>query len=115
MKEKYLKNITISYIIGSLITSGLLIWALSDHPYSYYIILRWVVCGVAIWGVYKSIMCEKFIFSWILGAIALLFNPILRFHFSRETWAPIDIITAVVLLVSIFFIGKRTSKSNYQT
>lgn len=109
-----MKKISISYFILSLIASCLLVWATSKHPYSYFIILRWVVCGVAIYGVYKSVINKKTIFSWILGIIALLFNPILRFQFSRETWAPIDIISAVIFIVSIFFIGKRTSEDNYQ-
>jgi hypothetical protein len=102
-----MKQLSISYLVLSLIASGLLMWAINDHPYSYYIILRWVVFGVAIFGVYQSIIWKKYIFTWALGITAFIFNPILSFHFSRETWAPIDIISAIIFIVSIFFIGKR--------
>ncbi|RLB06045.1 MAG: hypothetical protein DRN90_00630 [Thermoproteota archaeon] len=83
-----MRGISISFLIACLITSGMLFLALSRHPYSYYILLRWVVCGTAAYSVFKSIELKKSAWTWILGIIVLLFNPIIPVHPSREYGLP---------------------------
>jgi len=43
-----------------------------------------VVCGTAAYGAFKSVELEKSGWAWILGIIALLFNPIIPVHLSRD-------------------------------
>ena len=90
----------------------LLLWALARHPYGYYTLLRFVVCGVSAYGAYFSseIIINKG-WAWIFGIIAILFNPIIPIHLDRDTWAVIDVAVAVVLGVSIFMLKKETSES----
>lgn len=91
----------------------MLLLALSRHPYSYYILLRWVVCGTSAYGAFKSAELGKSVWAWVLGIIALLFNPIIPVHLSREIWAPINIMAALIFVVSIFTI--RTGKYDDKT
>jgi len=94
------------FIVIRIVASALLFWALANHPYDYYTILRWVVCGVAAFSTYVSYEINKKEWTWIFGIIALLFNPIITTHLSREMWAYIDIITGIIFLLSIKFIKK---------
>ena len=66
-----------------------------------------MVCGTFVYGAFKSVELEKFGWAGVLGSIALLFNPIIPVHLSREIWAPIDITAALILVVSIFTIRRR--------
>lgn len=82
----------------------LLFWALADHAYGYYTFLRWITCGVAAYFAYIAYEGRKNTWAWILGIMALIFNPIIPFHLDRGTWALIDIIVGVLMLVSLFFV-----------
>lgn len=102
-----MRKISVGFLIARLIASVTLLLALSRHPYSYYILLRWIVCGTAAYGTFESIELEKSGWAWVLGIIALLFNPIIPVHLSREIWAPIDVTTALIFVVSIFTIRRK--------
>lgn len=52
-------RISVGFLIDRLIALGMLLLALSRHPYSYYILLCWVVCGTAAYGAFKSVELEK--------------------------------------------------------
>jgi len=91
-------------IVIRVIAAGLLFWALDKHAYAYYILLRWVVCAVCIYIAYMAADLDKKTWIWLIGVIALLFNPILPVHLDKNTWAFIDIFSGIILLVSIFFV-----------
>ena len=91
-------------LIGRIVAAGMLIWALDDHPYDYFTFLRIIVCCVAGYCAVLASEQQKDPWIWILGGIAVLFNPIIPIHMSRETWRVIDIAVAIVLLVSFFFV-----------
>lgn len=84
----------------------LIMGALLRLPYDYYTLLRIVICGIAIYSAYKSYEMNKMAWAWTMGFIALLFNPLIIFHFSKGTWAIIDIISAIALAISIIVIRK---------
>jgi hypothetical protein len=86
----------------------MLLWALKpDNPYGYYILLRWVCCGVFAYLAFQALEQEKQEWVWILGIIALIYNPIFRVHLNRELWSIINIATIGVAVVSIFTLRKR--------
>lgn len=97
----------------------------------YYNLLRFTVCGLAIYGLYLNRMTserlsqfgttiamlklqskdyntytvrEKLIYSWEFKftIIAILFNPIIPLQISRESWLPIDLIVIALLISSLF-------------
>jgi hypothetical protein len=63
-------------------------------PYSYFMLLRIVMCGVmlvAAWGAYER---KKIRLSWICVIVAILFNPVLKVHLTRECWWWLDVVAA---------------------
>lgn len=95
------------FVIARIIAVILLFLAIEKHPYDYYILIRFVVCGVTAYGAYFTAKIGKENWAWIFGITAILFNPIIPIHLNRETWAFIDIIVAILLLVSIFLLKKQ--------
>lgn len=89
--------------IVSIISIVILLLAIPPiWPYGYYILLRWVVTASAIFLVWVSYNLKKTFWLFLMGIIALLFNPIAPIHLNKETWVIIDLIVATIFLVSIF-------------
>ena len=95
-------------IVGKLVAAGLLFGALGRHPYDYYTLMRWVVCGVAAFGAFQAFVSGKNGWVWALAIVALVFNPLIPVHLKRETWAIIDSSAAILLLISIAAIDRYT-------
>ena len=74
--------------------------------YSYFQILRWVVMGVALYNTYLAYEAKEKTWVFVMGAIAILFNPIFPIYFQKGTWAILDLITSVLMFVSITKIKK---------
>ena len=97
----------IGVVLAKLVAAGMLLGALGRHAYDYYVLLRWVVCGVGGLGAFRASEVGKKGWAWALGIVALFFNPIIPVHLTRETWAPIDVGAALLLLVSIVAVDLR--------
>lgn len=90
--------------VPRLLAAGLLFWALSKHPYGYYVFLRWVVCAVAAWTAveHHSSKTKLGWLTWPFAAAAVLFNPFVPVHLDRGTWAYVDAtLGAAFLAVSL--------------
>ena len=114
-------------VAAKLVAAGMLFWALggtptqhathsgahrhatnaSEHGYDYYVLLRWVVCGVGALGAFRAVGFGKRGWAWALGIVALFFNPIIPVHLTRDTWGFIDVGVALLLLVSIALVDLR--------
>lgn len=107
---KNIQNITILKII----TIMLLLFALADNPYWYYQILRWVVCWLAGYWAYLEYRKIHYLWTWVFGIIAVLFNPLSTIHLDKDTWIVLNIITAGILIISIIYpyMKKRTQASD---
>jgi hypothetical protein len=95
IKYKNIASIIVIAMILLAIPSG--IW-----PYGYYIFLRWVVTGVTLFVLWAAYELEKKTWLWIMGVIAILFNPIAPIYLDKRTWVVIDFIAAIIFIVSIF-------------
>ena len=84
-----------------LCSAAALLIALAPLPYWYYTFLRIIVFAAAAFLTYQHYKHEQEFSVWValLGGIAILFNPLIPIHLSREIWAPIDVIAAAVFLV----------------
>lgn len=91
-----------NFTLARIITAIMLYVALDRMPIGYYTILRFVVCGITAYGAYVFAEQNKKGWAWIFGIFAVLFNPFVPMHLSRNTWAPIDVGVAAFLLISIF-------------
>lgn len=81
---------------------GILLGAMSTHPYAYYQLLRWVVCGASAYSAYLYLKADRTALVWVFGIMAILFNPIVPFYLDKNTWQLLDLIAALVFTVSIF-------------
>ena len=87
--------------IPGYIAIGLLILALNPfNPYGYYILLRWVCCAIFIYFAFIAFENNKVAWVWILGIMAFIYNPIIRFHLNRPLWAIINIVSIVAIFKS---------------
>ena len=68
-------------------------------PYGYYMLLRLVATGVFFWAAYISYERKCDVLPWVLGLLALVFNPIFKIHLPKELWAVIDVGTGILLLM----------------
>lgn len=93
-------------LIPSGIAALMLVGALADWPYGYYQLLRWVVCGASIFVAYTTYSWKKVWATWIFGFIALLFNPLIPIHLTREIWKPIDVICAILFIIIVFILSE---------
>lgn len=44
---------------------------------------------------------------WLMGIIAIIFNPIKPIHLSKGIWQPIDFVAAVIFGMTIFIFSVR--------
>lgn len=84
-------------ILPNLVAAGMLLYGLSEHPYGYYTLLRWVVMIAA--GVTAAVAFSSTtpLWGWLFVGLAVLFNPFAIVGLSRDTWQTIDIAAAVAL------------------
>ncbi len=75
----------------------ILFGALGSHAYSYYIFLRWVVCAASVFWAYQSHKLGGDDWAVAFSIVALLFNPFIPVHLSREWWAIIDLGAAAII------------------
>ncbi len=102
---KYKKTASIIAIIMLLLAIPSGIW-----PYGYYTFLRWVVTGVALFILRIAYELKRTTWLWIMGLIAILFNPIAPIYLDKGTWVVIDLIVAALFLVSMFKIKSYEKK-----
>jgi len=104
------------HLLTSIVSALMLLLAPNEHPYSYYVVLRWIVCLSAIlivWVLFgwRSPENEDSGSGWQVGvlaftAIAITFNPLVPITLDRATWAPIDFLAFFVFCVSILGISR---------
>lgn len=83
------------------ITVILLIIATLPLLYGYYTLLRIIVTAVFTWAAYITYERHHKILPWLLMAIAILFNPLIKIYLSKSIWIIVDISVAVILLLLI--------------
>lgn len=89
----------------------LLLIALLDLPYGYYIFLRIICCPSFIWiGIYAIDNSDSYklfilipyrLLSYTSFLIAIIYNPIFRIHMNREMWSSMNIASIVVAAISM--------------
>ena len=83
--------------------------AMADLPYGYYRLLRWVVCAVAIASAVQLHRSNRLGWVWVLGAVAVLFNPLVPVHFAKSTWRVFDGAAGVAFL-GVLYIARKASE-----
>jgi FtsH-binding integral membrane protein len=107
-------SLRVGFIVLRCLAAALAFYATAKHPYSFYILTRWVVFFTCCWGLYlgSSRFWPSFAPAYI--AVGLTFNPILPFHFQRSIWHNLDIAGGAILLFSLAF-TPTSRDSNHNT
>lgn len=94
-------------IVSGISTIMLLLAIPTFWPYGYYVLLRWVVTISAVFLLSLVYESKKTFWLFSMGIVAILFNPIIPVHLDKEIWIIIDLIAAILFLVSIFKIKSK--------
>ena len=79
-------------------------------PYSYYILLRFVGCGAFALAAYVSFTRGGKSLPWVFVLFAIIFNPFVKIHLSKELWALVDVAAGVLLLATSKHIKSKGSE-----
>jgi len=102
--------------IPQAIATVMLLWALNpQNPYGYYILLRWVCCAVFTYLAIKAREQNKEGWIWVLGIIAVIYNPVIRVHLTREIWSVINVATVVIAVTSVLVLDAPSHPPDSQT
>jgi len=99
------------HLIPAVIAATMLLLALAPWPYGYYQLLRFVVCGVSVYIAFMAYNWQKLWATWVFGFIAILFNPLIPIHLSREIWQPIDVVCGILFLVIAIILNEPVTTS----
>jgi Family of unknown function (DUF6804) len=84
-----------------LVTTALLVSAAVDrHPYSFYMLLRWICCPIFAYSAFVAYEKNRSLWIWIFGVLALVYNPIFRTHLDRSTWIGVNWFTVGAITVA---------------
>jgi hypothetical protein len=98
---KQMNPIRYALIVSALLAAGAFY---PNHSYNYFVLLKWVLCGTSIWAAVIDGEKKRIFTVAVFCAIALIHNPIMKFHFERDVWLVIDGISAA------WFIFQSTKK-----
>ena len=96
------------------IPCGMLLLAMADWPYSYYMVLRFVVCGFAAYFAFaahklgdnrwaKPTMAANVV-------LALLYNPFLQVHFGdKDLWTVVNLATVAAFTATVAVLWGRAA------
>lgn len=84
---------------------ALLMPILISLPYSYFMLLRWLVCALSVYYAYLFYSIRKKGLFWIMIIIAVFFNPITPLLFDKIAWLIIDFITALLFIFVCFYLN----------
>ena len=77
----------------------MLLVCLLKMPYGYFQFVRIAGAIGFGWLCYKEYEENRYITGLLCGACAILLQPILKIHFSRQLWNSIDVVIAIALII----------------
>ena len=98
-EEIYLHNFFVIMKYMILLLESMLLLCLLHMPYGYYEFVRFVsmvAFAIMAYGYYKK---KKDVLAVVFGALALLFQPIIKIALGRTIWNIVDVAVAVLLVL----------------
>ena len=84
----------------SLTLAALLLLCLAPMPYGYYELVRFASMVIFAVMAYQYVQEKRNTLAVVFGALALLFQPFVKIALGRTIWNIVDVIAAIVLIVS---------------
>lgn len=97
LKAHWLKILAIAALLG----------ALGSFPFVYYQIMNWIVVGAGIMTVQQARVQKKAVIAWVFLAVAVVFNPVAPLYLRQDVWRVLDIVAAVLFLLSFFLLRAK--------
>lgn len=79
-------------------------------PHGYYDLLRFLVCGVAVYGIFQGFRQRRIVWIGLLLGMTILFNPIVTIHFPKSAWILLNLSAAGLL--GLFSIELKLGPNN---
>lgn len=95
--------------VVKVVVGAMLLLALGSWEYSYYQILRVVVCGSSIYLAWHMFDIKQQVWAWGFVGAAVVFNPLFPVYLDRSVWQIIDVAVAMFFFAS-FSAEKAESK-----
>jgi len=76
---------------------------LVDLPYGYYQFVRFAALVGFAFLSYQSYERDDKSFAFIFGALAILFQPLIKISLGREVWNVVDVVVGIGLIITIFW------------
>lgn len=92
-------------LVVRIVAGLMLLIALGDHPYSYYQLLRIIVCGASIFLTWYFMQAKIEWLGWAFIVPAILFNPIFPIYMDKSTWQLFDLVFGIAFLASLSTYG----------
>lgn len=83
----------------------LLVAAFSRWPYGFYVFMRFMVCGSAVYLAVGSHKATKHSWAWVMGGVAVLFNPVMPVRMYRHDWRYFDLLAALIFVIYVAIIS----------
>lgn len=91
----------ICLVLKTSIIIVLLLASTHKQSYNFFIFLRWFVMIASLFLSYFSYKDKQYGIIVLFLTIAILFNPFAKFVFHKSTWHQIDIIVAIVMMLTV--------------
>ena len=110
IKELFKDNLMVGKFLSILFLLFIVIF--SPFPNGVYTLLRIVITLFASWSAFRYSLLHQNSGVWIFGFVAILFNPVITVHFTRGVWLHLDLLTAMIFIISFYFDAKRIQPSS---
>jgi hypothetical protein len=100
--------------VAAIISIVLLTLAVATRwPYGFYTFLRIAVCASAISLAAQAYQLQKAPLAWVLGGLAVLFNPLIPIYMRRTQWRWFDFLALLVLAISVAIVRPRRADASH--
>jgi hypothetical protein len=95
--------------VAAIISILLLFLALSRRwPFGFYTLLRLTVCASAVYIAFQAHRFNRAVWTWVLGGVAVLFNPIVPIYMRRTQWRWFDLLALLAFMISLGVVRHKT-------
>jgi hypothetical protein len=97
-----------TYTIIAIVLASACILALAPWPYAYYQLLRWgMMLGCGYLAIQSYQANDPKYLVWLLGGLAVIYNPIASLALGRELWSLVNVASALFLFYRGWSFWKR--------
>ena len=90
-----------------IVLAALLLLCLADMPYGFYILTRYIATVTFVYMAYSYYQKNKNELAFAAGALAILFQPFIKFALGKFVWNVVDVVIAIALIILVLTESKK--------